>query len=187
MIKFTINSGKLVLDPNIVLFDELNDLYKCKSGEKYLQVIHYRHSKDPDNPFKDLDKRVIDQNIYQTVFKKNTWDKLKTPKSTEAKFIVAEELFIKYNNTAESRLLSSMDKKFDQISTLLDDTTPTIEESLLASGKTEFTSNLTIILNLFTKIETIMKSKTLLLLQKESLDNPIQSLLLHDKCIPLLK
>jgi hypothetical protein len=162
MIKFTIVSGKLVLDPNIVLFDELHDLYKCKNGEKYLQVIHFRHSKDTDNPFKDLDKRVIDQNIYQTVFKKDTWDELKTPKSTEAKFIVAEALFVKYNNTAESRLLESMDMKFDQISTLLNDTTPSIEESVLASGKVEFTSNLTIILNLFTKIETIMKSKTLL-------------------------
>lgn len=162
MIKFTIAGGKLVLDPNIVLFEELNSLYKSRNGEKYLQVIYYRHSKDNDNPFKDLDKRVVDKNIYQTVFKKDSWQALKVPKETEAKFRVAESLFIKYNATAESRLLESLDRKFDQISTLLDDTTPSIEESTLASGKIEFTSNLTIILNLFTKIETIMKSKKLL-------------------------
>lgn len=162
MIKFTIVAGKLVLDPNIVLFDELHNLYKCAKGEKYLQIIHFRHSKDPDNPFKDLDKRVIDQNIYQTVFKKNTWDELKTSKATEAKFLIAETLFIKHNTTAESRLLEAMDMKFDQISTLLNETTPTIEENTTNSGEIKFTSNLTIILNLFTKIETIMKSKTLL-------------------------
>lgn len=162
MIKFTIVAGKLVLDPNIVLFEALHTLYKCKNGEKYLQIIHFRHSRDPDNPFKDLDNRVIDQNIYQTVFKKDTWEQIKTPKNVEAKFLVAEQLFIKYNDTSESRLLESMNIKFDQISTLLNKTTPTIEESVLSSGKTEFTSNLTIILNLFTKIEIIMKSKTLL-------------------------
>jgi hypothetical protein len=41
MIRFTITSGKLVLDPNIVLFKDLQDLFNCADGPKFLQVIYY--------------------------------------------------------------------------------------------------------------------------------------------------
>lgn len=163
MIKFTVSKGKLALDPNIVLFNELHDLFKCANGEQYLQVIYFRHSKDSENPFRDLDRRVAEENIFRTVFNKSSWDELKTPPLTEKRFLVAEALFLEYNTTAESRLLDSINRKFDQISKLLNDTTPIIEESVTNSGETKFSSNLTIILNLFTKIETIMKSKTLLM------------------------
>jgi hypothetical protein len=44
MIRFTITSGKLVLDPNIVLFKDLQDLFNCADGPKFLQVIYYTHS-----------------------------------------------------------------------------------------------------------------------------------------------
>jgi hypothetical protein len=50
MIRFTITSGKLVLDPNIVLFKDLQDLFNCADGPKFLQVIYYTHSTEPDNP-----------------------------------------------------------------------------------------------------------------------------------------
>jgi hypothetical protein len=40
MIRFTITSGKLVLDPNIVLFKDLQDLFNCADGPKFLQVLH---------------------------------------------------------------------------------------------------------------------------------------------------
>jgi hypothetical protein len=40
MIRFTITSGKLVLDPNIVLFKDLQDLFSA-DGPKFLQVIYY--------------------------------------------------------------------------------------------------------------------------------------------------
>jgi hypothetical protein len=33
MIRFTITSGKLVLDPNIVLFKDLQDLFNCADGQ----------------------------------------------------------------------------------------------------------------------------------------------------------
>jgi hypothetical protein len=48
MIRFTITSGKLVLDPNIVLFKDLQDLFIVLT--KFLQVIYYTHSTEPDNP-----------------------------------------------------------------------------------------------------------------------------------------
>jgi hypothetical protein len=62
MIRFTITSGKLVLDPNIVLFKDLQDLFNCADGPKFLQVIYYTHSTE-HNPFTGLDARVLEENI----------------------------------------------------------------------------------------------------------------------------
>jgi hypothetical protein len=59
-----------------------------------------------------------------------------------------------YNSTPEIRMLS-IDKKIDEISTMLDDNIPIIEESVTNSGETKFNSNLPM-LNAF-KVETIMK------------------------------
>jgi hypothetical protein len=57
MIRFTITSGKLVLDPNIVLFKDLQDLFNCADGPKFLQVIYYTHSR-ARQPFSGLDART---------------------------------------------------------------------------------------------------------------------------------
>jgi hypothetical protein len=89
MIRFTITSGKLVLDPNIVLFKDLQDLFNCADG-KFLQVIYYTHSTEP--PFTGLDARVLEENILRAVFNKSTWKELKVPKATEDKFKLATDL-----------------------------------------------------------------------------------------------
>lgn len=162
MIRFTIVNGKLVLDPNIVLFPVLQTLYDEKDGPKFLQVIYYTHSTESDNPFKDLDSRVMEENILRTVFNKSTWKELGVDKELQKKFDEASDFFIEYNSTPETRLLKSINRKLDEISSMLDDNVPTIEESVTNSGETKFNSNLTIMLNAFSKIETIMKSKSLL-------------------------
>lgn len=162
MIRFTIVGGKIVLDPNIVLFKELRELYNAPDGQKFLQVIYYTHSTEADNPFTGLDDRVLEENILRAVFNKSTWKELKVPKATEALFEAATEVFLKYNSTPEIRMLKSIDKKIDEIATMLDDNIPTIEESVTNSGETKFNSNLPIMLNAFSKLEIIMKSKGLL-------------------------
>jgi len=162
MIKFTISGGKLVLDPNIVLFDELHELYKVTDGQKWLQVIYYFHSSDSDNPFRDLDPFVLEENVMMVVFKKPSFKAMKMTKKLENQFKAAEKLFLKYTSTPEKRLLKSIDKKLDEITKMLDDNIPIIEESVTSNGETKFNTNLTIMLNAFAKIETIMKSKTIL-------------------------
>jgi hypothetical protein len=162
MIKFTIVKDRVVLDPNIVLFKELKELYDQPDGEKFLKVIYYTHSTDTENPFKDLDARVLEENILRIVFNKSTWDELTMSDELREKFKAAEDIFLYYNTTAETRLLKSINKKLDEISVMLDDTTPTIEEFTTTNGEIKFNSNMTIMLNTFSKIEVIMKSKTIL-------------------------
>lgn len=162
MLKFTIVKGNLVLDPNIVLIKELHDLFKVKDGSKLLQMIYYRHSTDVENPFRDLDARVLEENILRLVFNKNSWSALKLTADSRKKFEKAEEAFLLFNSTPELRLLKSVNAKMDQIAKMLDDNDPVIEESVTNSGETKFNTNLTIMLAAFTKIETIIKSKTIL-------------------------
>jgi len=163
MLKFTILNNKVVVDPNIILLSDLNKLYKHGTrGERLLQVIYYTHSRDVDNPFRDLDQITVEENVVSAVFKKKSMDELKLTTTEKELFRLAEKTYLKYNMTSESRLEKAIDKKLDEISTLLNDTMPVIEESVTKNGEVKFTSNLNIILNLFTKIETIMKSKTVL-------------------------
>jgi hypothetical protein len=56
-----------ILDPNIVLFKDLQDLFNCADGPKFLDLLH--HSTEPDNPFTGLDARVLEENILRAVFK----------------------------------------------------------------------------------------------------------------------
>lgn len=163
MISFTIVKDKIVLDPNIVLFKELSALYKHKPrGEKLLRVIYYLHSRDKENPFRDLDQSIVLENVLQVVFNVGSWDELKLTETEKKLYRDAENIFIQYNLTAEARLEKAIDKKMDEITKMLNETKPAIEESVTKSGEVKFTTNLNIILNLFTKIETIMKSKNVL-------------------------
>jgi len=162
MLSFTIVKDRVVLDPNIVLMEDLHALYKKSRGPKLLQIIYYLHSRDEDNPFRDLDELVVVENVLMVVFKKSSFKDLKLSAKEKTLFDKAEALFIKHNLTSEARLEKAINKKIDEITIMLNDTTPTIEESTTRSGEVKFSTNLTIILNLFTKIETIMKSKTIL-------------------------
>lgn len=162
MLKFTLVKGKIVLDPNIVLFKELHDIYKSKDGNKYLQVIYYLHSREPDNPFRDIDKRMIEENVLRAVFNVSDWKELNMSPKQNKMYENASAIFQKYNTTPESRLESTIDFKLDEITKLIRDTKPVIEQNEVASGETKFNTNLTIILNMFSKVESIMKSKNIL-------------------------
>lgn len=160
MLEFTLAEGEIVLSKEIVLFDELRAVYELPDGGKLLQTIYFMHSRDKkSNPFRDLDTAVRESNVFMAVFKKKGIKELKLPTKTLKLYEVAEETFLKFNSTAESRLNASIDKKLDEISTMLDDTVPTIEESVTKSGEVKYNSNLNIILNMFSKIDVIMKAK----------------------------
>jgi hypothetical protein len=90
MIRFTITSGKLVLDPNIVLFKDLQVYLIVRTQVPSGDLLHpfYR----ANNPFTGLDARVLEENILRAVFNKSTWKELKVPKATEDKFKLATDL-----------------------------------------------------------------------------------------------
>jgi hypothetical protein len=162
MINLTLVKGKVVLDPNIVLFEELKELYDLPRGDAFLKIIYYRHSREAENPFKDLSSLVLEENLMRVIFRKDSWKDINPTKKEVELFERAEKLFIKYNTTPEARLEKSINKKIDEISHMLNDVVPEIEKNFTKSGETKFSTNLNIIINLFTKIETVLKGKSVL-------------------------
>jgi hypothetical protein len=153
------SKDKIILSPEITLIEELKDLYNTKDGNSLLQTIYYMHSRDMDNPFRDMDYAVKEENVFMAIVKKKSLKELKLDKKTFELYRKAENRFLEMNQTAESRLSEAIDRKLDEISRLLNDTIPAIEESVTKSGEVKFTSNLNIILNLFSKIDIIMKAR----------------------------
>lgn len=162
MLEFTLSEGKIVLSKEIVLFKELETVYNLKDGEKLLLSISYMHSRSMQNPFRDLDFRVKETNVFMAVFKVKNFEALKLSKVNIKKYKEAEEVFKFYNTTAEGRMSASINRKFDELAILMDETVPTIEESVTKSGEVKYNSNLTIILNLFSKLDVIMKARSTL-------------------------
>jgi len=162
MLKFILDKDKIILSPEIVLIDSLKELYDMPNGPKLLQSIYYMHSREDNNPFRDLDDVVKESNVFMAIFKKESLKALKLSKKALEVYRRAEADFLKFTLTPESRLKDSIDRKLDEISRLLNDTIPSIEENVTKSGEVKFNSNLTIILNLFSKIEVIMKARNTL-------------------------
>lgn len=163
MISFTLSKGEIVLSPEIVLFGELNNLYKMKDkGEKLLRTVYYMHSTEEKNPFSSIDEFVKEESVFMAVFKVKSLEDLKLSKKEMAIYTAAADLYERFIHTPESRMNRSIDKKLDEISRMLDETVPTIEETVTKTGEVKFNSNLTIILSMFTKVEQIMKAKSTL-------------------------
>lgn len=163
MIELILEKGEIVLSKDIVLFDELKKLFEVnKLGKKLVQALYYMHAVGGKNPFSDLDALVREESVFMAVFGKASLVDLKLSEKNLKLYKDAENLYEKYAHTAESRLERSINTKLDEISRMLDETVPTIEESVTKSGEVKYNSNLGIILNMFSKIDVIMKAKTTL-------------------------
>ena len=163
MIELTLEKGEIVLSKEIVLFAELKALYDLEpEGNKLLQTIYFMHARGEKNPFSGIDEYVREESVFMAVFKKKSLLAVGLTSKNTKLYKAAEDLYEDYTYTAESRLERSIDKKLDEISRMLDDTVPTIEESTTKNGEVKYNSNLTIILNMFSKIDVIMKAKTTL-------------------------
>jgi hypothetical protein len=72
MIRFTITSGKLVLDPNIVLFKDLQDLFNADGPQVPSGDLLHPFGYRSQTTFTGLDARVLEENILRAVFNKST-------------------------------------------------------------------------------------------------------------------
>jgi hypothetical protein len=98
MIRFTITSGKLVLDLTLFCSRDLQ-VYLIVLTDQVPSGDLLHPFNRTRQPFTGLDARVLEENILRAVFNKSTWKRLKVPKSTEDKFKLATELFLMYNST----------------------------------------------------------------------------------------
>jgi hypothetical protein len=89
-------------------------------------VIYYTHSTEPDNPFTGLDARVLEEISCGRCLTKALGRSSKFLRQLKINSNWLQT-FSDVQQYSEIRMLKSIDKKIDEISTMLDDNIPIIE------------------------------------------------------------
>jgi hypothetical protein len=131
MLKFTTLEGKVVPNPSVLLMDEFTDILsygkKKKNedlGNRMLIYIFYCCDLTEQNPLRDIDYRLKEENAFSRAFKKINKKKF----TVEEKKLIdaAIDCYNFFNETALERATLTYDRKMDEIRTLLEATEPEI-------------------------------------------------------------
>lgn len=136
-LKFTILNNKVLVDPNITLLKEFADIIeygKSKKDEKIafdmLLYIYYCCDLTSDNPFKDVDYRLKEEQAYARIFGKK-----KLLAKEKALIESGMDAYNFFNENALERAGLAYDKKIDEIRSLLDEVVPEVHPVMDESGE----------------------------------------------------
>ncbi len=149
MLKFTILNGKVIVDPSLLMVKELTDIIEYAKekknedlGNRMLLYVFYCCDLTEQNPLRDIDHRMKEDQANVRAFKKQKKFLVKEEKLIEA----AMDAYNFMNETSLERAGLSYDKKIDEIRTLLDDIQPEVHEVFDDDGNIEkYVSNNAII------------------------------------------
>ncbi len=133
MLKLTIQNGKVVVDPTLLMVKELTDIIEYGQskknedlGNRMLLYVFYCCDLTDQNPLRDIDYRMKEDQANVRAFKKK-----KTFLGKEEKLIgAAMDAYNFMNETSLERAGLSYDKKIDEIRTLLDNITPEVHATV---------------------------------------------------------
>jgi hypothetical protein len=174
MLKFTIQNQQVVLDPNILLFEEfINILEYAKKdkdlGNRMLLYVYYCCDLTSDNPMRDLDYREKPGQAMSRAFQNKKKD---FPPAEKKLITAAMEAYNYFNETAGERSMMVLDQKIDEIRTVLEETTPVIIQNFNeASGVTTFASNDKILASFAKQIQDLMVMKIAIAEASKKLEN----------------
>lgn len=166
MLKFTVLDSKVVIDPNIILFEEFQDIIKhCgkkindeELANRMLLYVFYCCDLTEDNPLKHIDYRVKEKEAFARSFQGTSKKKFNV---AERKLIdAAIETYNYFNETSAERAIIAIDKKIDEARTKLEDEEVEIIRNVNENtGVVSFTSNEGILSNLAKQIGEMMTLK----------------------------
>jgi len=165
MLKFTIAGGKVLLDPNLVLFQEFSDIlsYGEKQKDKdlanrMLLYIYWCCDLSQENPMSGLDHRLKEGQALSRALgkhKKSSFNKKET-----ALIDAGMDAYNFFNETALERVGLSYDKKIDELRTQFDGLKLEIHEIHDENGGVKgFASNDKIIENVGKQIVEMANNK----------------------------
>jgi hypothetical protein len=130
VLKFTINNGKVVIDPTLLMIKEFTDIIdyaKSKSdedlGNQLLLYVFSCCDLTDQNPIKDIDYRLKRDQAMSIAFKGK---EKKFLKKEEALLDSAIDAYNFYNETAIERATLAYDQKIDEIRSLMEETAPEV-------------------------------------------------------------
>jgi uncharacterized protein YdhG (YjbR/CyaY superfamily) len=158
---FNIRKEKIVTDPRFFLFKQFTDIWDWDKTEtkdkahKMLRFIYLLCDITEECPLKDVPTQKRESEALFHAYK----DKNYTFTKKERELVQAGiECYIKYNESAEERLLSEFDNKAEELRNKLEDTMPEAVENIRNGVKT-FVSNSEIITRALKELDVVKKSK----------------------------
>lgn len=178
MIKFTFRKEKLIHTPQVFLFKDFTNILdndksqsRLKSNRMFLYVF-YMCDLTGDNPVRD-DGDSKPANALFRAF--GNHDKIKLTQVDKALLVKAMDTYIKYNETAEERLLTTFDLKSVAIRETLNEKTPEACENDI-DGVVTFVSNSKIITSALTDLNDIKTKRELIVssIRREALSSKVR-------------
>jgi len=159
MLKFNRVDGRAILDAeHLILIPEFKSLEDKLDPEMSFRVFTYIHviSKvDSKAPFFTADDLEI-----QLLAQKNYFSKeYPYPEALQTDIALALNAYLKAFEKPETRVLKLFNNKIDQLSKMIKDTTPVINEYTTSSGSKGFSSNVDILTKAMEKIDSLMITK----------------------------
>lgn len=178
MIKFNFRKEKIVTSPQFYLFKEFVAIWKFdRSNEKLkanklLYFIFLLCDISEDNPLRDVDSAKREE---ESLFRAYGNKKHKFTKRERELLEPAVKCYIRYNITAEERILELFDVKAKELRQVLEDTIPETCENI-QSGVTSFVSNSSIITNALKELDFVKRQKigVIAAIRKEAITNRVR-------------
>lgn len=146
MLRFTVNGGVVVLDPSVLLIKEFTDIIDYCKGDKDLSnrlllYVFFCCDLTDNNPLKDIDYRLKEGQAERRAF----GERGRVFKAKEKALIdAAIDAYNFLNETSIERSTIALDRKIDEIRTLLEELKPeqhAVFEQHLCSMCAEGTEN----------------------------------------------
>lgn len=161
MIKFEFRKEKVVLTPQFHLFQEFIDIWKSDRkvskprANKIFFFIFLLCDLSEDNPLRDIPSEVKEEEALYRAYgdKKHSFTKKEL-----LLLIPAVDCYIKYNKTAEERILEAFDSKAVELRDTLEVVKPETYENY-KDGVTAFVSNSSIITKGLKELDSVKKLK----------------------------
>lgn len=160
-ISFTIRKEKIVTDEKFFLFKPFVDIWEWDDSEdkekahKMLRFIYLLCDITEECPLKDVASQKREA---EALFHAYSDKEHKFTKKERALVEAGINCYIKYNETAEERLLDEFDLKAEELRSKLEETMPETVENF-KNGVISFTSNSEIITKALKELDTVKKSK----------------------------
>lgn len=160
-IVFEIHKERIVTDAKFFLFKPFVDIWEWDKSEtkdkahKMLRFIYLLCDISEDCPLKDV---PISKRESEALFHAYKDKDYQFTKKERALVEAGIKCYIKYNESAEERLLSEFDNKAEELRNKLEDTMPEALQNV-NKGVTTFVSNSEIITRALKELDNVKKSK----------------------------
>jgi hypothetical protein len=160
-VSFTIRKERVITDEKFFLFKPFVDIWEWDKSEdkekanKMLRFIYLLCDITEECPLKDVPSQKREAEALFHAYKDKDY---KFTKKERELVTAGIECYIKYNETAEERLLSEFDNKAEELRAKLEETMPETIENF-KNDVTTFVSNSEIITRALKELDSVKKSK----------------------------